>query len=95
MKNEIFNKCTTHDRPEIGLSVGICVFDTTLKVPIWWNGNKWIDSTGNSADAKTEGTTENRPIDIKIGFIYKDTTINKLIVWDGSSWVNMDGTALS
>lgn len=33
-------------RPTTDLSVGICVFDTTLNKPIWWNGVSWVDSTG-------------------------------------------------
>lgn len=74
---------------------GVCVFDTTLNKPIWWNGTIWIDNDGNPADVLNQGTTANRPAGVKIGFIYKDITINKLIIWNGSSWVNMDGTALS
>lgn len=27
---------------------GYCLFDVTLGVPIWWNGNKWIASNGNA-----------------------------------------------
>jgi|GEM_PF-4802787 len=28
-------------------SVGSMIFDTTISKPIWWNGNNWIDATGN------------------------------------------------
>lgn len=69
-------------------------YDTTLQQYIVWNGTRWITSDGNPADAKKQGTTEERPTSINIGFIYKDTTLNKLIIWDGTSWVNMDGTTL-
>ena len=26
--------------------IGMCVFDETLKKPIWYNGTNWIDATG-------------------------------------------------
>lgn len=82
-------------RPTTTANNGFQYFDTTLNKPLWWNGKKWIDSLGNDADSKTQGTSEKRPTNVQIGFVYKDTTLNKLIVWDGTSWVNMDGTALS
>ena len=28
-------------------SIGDYYFDTRLGKPIWWNGKKWIDATGN------------------------------------------------
>ena len=27
--------------------VGMPYYDTTLAMPIWWNGTNWIDATGN------------------------------------------------
>ena len=38
----------TNNRPAIQnyREVGYCLFDTTLNKPIWWNGTKWVDSTG-------------------------------------------------
>ena len=65
-----------------------------MNKPIWWN-NGWIDSNGNPADAKKQGTTEERPSNAQIGFVYKDTTLNKLILWEGTKWVNLDGTDLT
>lgn len=73
---------------------GFVFYDTTLNSYIYWNREKWIDYYGNQADAKKQGTTEERPSDIQIGFIYKDTTLNKLILWEGTKWVNLDGTEL-
>jgi hypothetical protein len=40
----------TADRPiDTGnpqLQIGQYYFDTTLGIPIWWNGTNWVDSTG-------------------------------------------------
>jgi hypothetical protein len=36
----------TASRPSTGLLVGQFYFDTTLGIPIWWNGTDWIDATG-------------------------------------------------
>lgn len=83
-------------RPSLDIiDEGFQYFDSTLKKPIWWNGSAWIDKDGNPADAKKQGTTEQRPSSVQIGYIYKDTTLNKLIVWEGTKWVNIDGTELA
>ena len=74
---------------------GYQYFDTNLLKPIWWNGTSWIDSFKNPADAKKQGTTEERPSGVQIGYIYKDTSLGKLILWDGTTWVNMDGTQIT
>lgn len=38
---------TTEQRPILkGSSVGYYYFDTTINKPIWWDGVKWINSTG-------------------------------------------------
>lgn len=86
------------DRPTLtnkGNDKGYQYFDTDLLKPIWWNGVSWIDSFGNPADSKKQGTTEERPLNVQIGYIYKDTSLGKLILWNGTAWVNMDGTQLS
>lgn len=36
----------TASRPITGLQVGQFYFDTTLGIPIWWNGTDWVDATG-------------------------------------------------
>lgn len=36
---------STH-RPDANLLIGQSFFDTTLGLPIWWNGANWIDATG-------------------------------------------------
>jgi hypothetical protein len=36
----------TTARPTIRLLIGQQYFDTTLGLPIWWNGSDWIDATG-------------------------------------------------
>ena len=33
-------------RPTVGLLVGETFFDTTLGVPLWWNGSYWINALG-------------------------------------------------
>ena len=39
-------KCTSSTRPE-GV-VGLMVFDTTIKKPIWYTTNGWVDANGNN-----------------------------------------------
>lgn len=45
---------TTKKRPTKGLYIGYMIFDTTLKLPLWWTGDKsagktgWVDATGNN-----------------------------------------------
>ena len=36
----------TASRPINKVSVGQIYFDTTLGLPIWWNGTDWIDAAG-------------------------------------------------
>ena len=36
----------TAARPTAGLYTGKTFFDTTLGYPIWWNGTKWVNSSG-------------------------------------------------
>lgn len=31
-----------------GCTTGQQAYDTTLKKPVWWNGNDWVDASGNS-----------------------------------------------
>lgn len=40
------NSGPTADRPVNALQVGQQYFDTTLGLPIWWNGSDWIDASG-------------------------------------------------
>lgn len=89
-------KGSTEKRPTLKSSnKGFVYFDTTLNKNITWNGWIWIDENGNPADAKKQGTTEERPSNVQIGYIYKDTSLDKLILWNGTAWVNLDGTELS
>ncbi len=39
---------TTENRPTNLKPIGYMYFDTTLNKPIWWDGTKWIDSTGTA-----------------------------------------------
>jgi len=36
---------TTDQRPTT-VAIGSCYFDITLGIPIWYNGENWIDATG-------------------------------------------------
>ena len=40
---------TTADRPVDRLQIGQFYFDTTLGIPIWYNGADWVDATGTTA----------------------------------------------
>lgn len=77
----------TESRPSDNITVGYKYFDTTLNKPMWWNGTKWVDYNGNPADAKTSGTTAQRPSDVLTGFQYFDTEINSPVYWNGNEWV--------
>jgi hypothetical protein len=37
---------TTLQRPKTALQIGRFYFDQTLGYPIWWNGSKWVNSSG-------------------------------------------------
>jgi len=39
----------TSARPLAPPFVGYPYFDTTLGIPIWWNGTGWVDATGTAA----------------------------------------------
>jgi hypothetical protein len=39
---------TTAQRPAVGASIGQIYFDTTLGIPIWYNGTKWVNSSGSA-----------------------------------------------
>jgi hypothetical protein len=38
----------TADRPQDSLLVGQIFFDTTLGIPIWWNGTVWKNASGTT-----------------------------------------------
>jgi len=38
----------TADRPTFRLQVGQFYFDTTLGIPIWWNGTVWKNASGTT-----------------------------------------------
>jgi hypothetical protein len=39
---------TTANRPTAGLQVGQFYFDTTLGIPIWYNGTVWKNASGTT-----------------------------------------------
>jgi hypothetical protein len=38
----------TSQRPTVNLQIGQQFFDTTLVLPIWWTGTKWINASGTA-----------------------------------------------
>jgi hypothetical protein len=41
------NSGTSADRPVGKINLGQFYFDTTLGIPIWWNGLDWINAIGD------------------------------------------------
>ena len=39
---------TTSQRPALGLITGQQYFDTTLGIPIWYSGTKWVNASGTA-----------------------------------------------
>lgn len=39
---------TTTQRPKAKQLIGQQFFDTTLGIPIWWAGTKWVNASGTS-----------------------------------------------
>lgn len=40
--------CDTASRPTTNLYAGLCIFDTTLNKPLWYDGSHWKDATGTN-----------------------------------------------
>ena len=64
---------------------------TTEERPIFFDGSTWRDGLGNTFDAKTSGSTEQRPPDVRVGFFFLDTTLNKPIWKTETGWVDATG----
>jgi len=53
IRNELYPNANldsgvTADRPVNGIIVGSRYFDTTLGIPIWYDGTNWIDAQGTT-----------------------------------------------
>jgi hypothetical protein len=48
VQNSIPASGTTADRPVLELQIGQFYFDTTLGIPIWWNGTVWKNASGTT-----------------------------------------------
>ena len=70
-------------------------FNSVVNLPTFWDGTKWVNSSGNAAYLN-KGDTQQRPTltNADDGFEYYDTILKKKILWNGIAWVNMDGTVL-
>ena len=92
-------KGTSEQRPALNNDedYGAMFFDSTLGMPIWWNGGTWVYPDGYTVEYPKKGTTAQRPaLNVnQVPFQYYDTDLQKFINWNGTAWVNMDGTALS
>jgi len=42
------NSGATTGRPTEYLNVGQYYFDSTLGIPIWWNGTEWVNASGTT-----------------------------------------------
>jgi hypothetical protein len=42
------NSGVTTNRPTAYLQIGQTYFDTTLNIPIWWNGKHWVNASGTT-----------------------------------------------
>lgn len=38
----------TATRPVLGLQIGQIYYDTTLGIPVWWNGTVWKNASGTT-----------------------------------------------
>lgn len=77
---------STDQRPDNPI-IGTQYFDTTLQKLIVFNGEIWMDTMGNPADAPNIGTTDDRPQDVQVGFIFYDIEEEHFVIWNGQDWV--------
>ncbi len=69
-------------------NIGAFAFNTSIKKPIWWDGDKWVLSDGNDATKSVIGWNNSRPTEVEQGFLYFDKTLNIPIWWNGSNWTD-------
>lgn len=72
-------------------------FSSFVNIPVYWNGNIWVNADGYKSSYRRKGLTSERSTldSTDIGYQYYDTTLNKYICWNGNAWINMDGSALT
>ena len=51
-------------------SEGCIIYDKSIKQPILWNGTKWVNMLGDSLDIVSQGTFNNKPVNVNIGYVY-------------------------
>lgn len=51
---ETITSCSTLTRPNENLKIGQQYFDTTLSVPVYWNGTKWHNPFANITTVEVE-----------------------------------------
>ena len=64
------------------------------KIPIYWDGDRWVNAYGVSIELKNNGTSLERPtLESKDeGVLYYDVTLHKPIWWNGNSWIDATGS---
>lgn len=86
---------TSSNIDNVAQQKGASFFNTksTINKPLWWDGSKWIDATGNNPEFLNKGTTSQRPTlaSTDAGFQYFDTDLGKPIYWQGTKWVDATG----
>lgn len=73
--------------------VGMSIFDTDLKKPVWWNGSAWVNATGATGDSEdasssieilpTMGDSETSVMSQKAVSEAFDAVDDRLLVMDG------------
>ncbi len=86
------------------ITYGSSYYDLERKRVIWWDGGKWVDSNGDSADIFHSGSFGYKPTSPKIGFAYfctnKQTTegaIDGIMIYHKGNdvWVDALGRVVS
>ena len=89
--NNAIKSGTTADRPSSSsISTGFVYFDTTLGIPLYWDGTNWIDAIYTPASGSTSG----RPANPLTGETYFDTTLGKPMFWNGTAWIDAKSDAV-
>ena len=76
------------------IPAGASFFLHNKKIPIYWDGDRWVNAYGVSIELKNNGTSLERPtLESKDeGFLYYDVTLHKPIWWNGNSWIDATGS---
>ena len=78
---------------ENGKDFGAQFYDISIRKPIWWRNNQWLDANGEDPDAPHHGTWANRPVfdNVNRGFMYFNTDSDYPIFAGNSKFVTALG----